>query len=118
MKQSHKTILLWLAIGVLGLILVEGMHRREVPVEPITFSQFIQFVKDKKIDKSSVTLEGEEDFHGKFIDTFKGGKKFTAVGLTNDYYIKFLEENGITLNKKKDYRSQNCHYKEQNPPRV
>jgi cell division protease FtsH len=102
MKQSHKTILLWISVILLFVILHEGMNKRIEAVDKISFGEFVTLVKEKKVKPDSVTFEGQHKITGEFLGD-KAGKKFQTLGLTqSEFYQKFLQENGITPTVKEE----------------
>src|SRR3990167_4925289 len=100
MKPSHKTIALWLVLILLFAALFRvfdpgNRHRRE-----IKFSQFIQSVKEGKIEE--VTFKTENIIVGSFkkgTTTDEHNLFFETVGDTgNAEVFKLLQSNNIIPN--------------------
>ncbi|NCN42611.1 ATP-dependent metallopeptidase FtsH/Yme1/Tma family protein [bacterium] len=70
------------------------------PIE-VSFSEFMQSVDADRIE--SVTYRGSDEIIGKYKPDFKSGSMFTTVGDTSsEFYLKKLEEKGITPNWEKE----------------
>lgn len=96
MKSSQKTLIVWLLLVVATVMLFQTARVRPAD-KKITFQQFIQYVKDKKVE--NVTFKAHGKIEGKFIRGFENGEMFTTVGDTNsEFYIKMLHENGVIPN--------------------
>jgi len=94
MKQSIKTLLLWV-FSILLLITAFNFFMTQTPKsEMISFSEFINFVKQDKIN--DVTFRGSQKIYGKFTEDFRDGNLFNTIGDTqNEYFIKVLDDAGI-----------------------
>ncbi len=67
----------------------------------VSFSEFMQSVDAGRIE--SVTFRGADEIIGKYKPDFKSGSMFSTVGNTSsEYYVKKLEEKGITPNWEKE----------------
>ncbi len=63
-------------------------------IKKLSFTQFISYVKDKKIE--SVVFKDKGKITGKFVSSFENGREFETIGDTNsEFFIKILAENGI-----------------------
>ncbi|MGE4233162.1 MAG: ATP-dependent zinc metalloprotease FtsH [Bacteriovoracia bacterium] len=99
MKQSHKTVALWIVMILIFAVLFKVFdpgthHRRE-----IKFSEFIKAVKEHKV--AEVTFKSDSTIVGTFKEpqTPDGKKYFETVGDTeNGKVFEILEQNGIIPN--------------------
>ena len=98
MKPSQKTVALWLVLILLFASLFKifdtgNRHRRE-----IKFSEFIQFVKEGKVQ--DVTFKADNLIVGAFKDVNPEGRKnFETVGDTeNAKVFEILEKNNVIPN--------------------
>ncbi|HRK02026.1 MAG TPA: ATP-dependent zinc metalloprotease FtsH [Oligoflexia bacterium] len=99
MKQSHKTVALWIVFILMFAVLFKvvdenSRHRRE-----IKFSDFIRAVKEKKI--AEVTFKGDNSIIGSFKEPQPpdGKQYFETIGDTSSGKIfDILDQNGIIPN--------------------
>jgi len=78
MKQSQKTLALWLVILMMAVTMVHFLNSRPTFRKNISFSDFLAAVKDNKV--SQVTIQGEE-YSGQFKDAqSEGGGYFVTIG--------------------------------------
>jgi len=78
MKQSHRTVALWLMISLLVVSLFHFMKQPTQNVQDITFSEFLASVKSGEVEK--VIIE-EENYSGKYREGGeKSGLLFRTVG--------------------------------------
>tara|TARA_Y100000590_G_scaffold453528_1_gene598739 strand:+ start:1037 stop:2944 length:1908 start_codon:yes stop_codon:yes gene_type:complete len=98
MKNSHKTVALWLVLALMAAVLFKVMNQGNVKANELTFSQFISAVKQGKVEE--VTFKEDNVIEGKFKDADKKGKKkFTTIGDTsNGKVFELLEKNGVIPN--------------------
>src|SRR5207248_3288038 len=88
---------LWLFVFLAGLSLIYFLNYSKKESAAITFNEFINSVKQKKID-NVVIDEDENAITGKFRKDYKEGQDFVTSGRISDFYLKVLEENGLTPN--------------------
>jgi cell division protease FtsH len=102
MKTSNFRSFFIIAL-MIGSVLFVASQIQVKPQESsqISFSEFMMLVEENKIE--SVTFRGNSEILGKFRPEHKTGALFQTVGNTNsEYYIKKLEERGITPNFEKE----------------
>jgi len=96
MRQSYKTLLLWIALFLIFVAFFNVFNtQKQKPVE-IPFSTFVQELEGKKIVE--VTFKGEQGITGKYKADFKEGRYFKAIGTTGTESFKLVRDNGITPN--------------------
>src|SRR3989338_5272029 len=101
MNQSLKTMLLWVLSLLLLVTAFNFFMTQRQPSQMLTFSEFIQLVKEDKIQE--VTFRGNEKIYGRYKPHFREGGLFNTVGDTrNEYFIKVLADAGITPSYESD----------------
>ncbi|HKY62645.1 MAG TPA: ATP-dependent zinc metalloprotease FtsH [bacterium] len=80
MKQSHKTIALWIVIILLSISILHFFNAKPTLRNKVSFSEFITAVEQKQID--SVVIR-EDEYQGKFKDSYKDGSYFETLGPVN-----------------------------------
>ncbi len=80
MKQSQKTLALWLIIILASISIIHFMGQRPKGATEVDFSAFMDAVKQNQI--AEVTIQAEE-YTGKFKDGFKDGAYFATIGPVN-----------------------------------
>ncbi len=101
MKKQQKTIALWIFVILMLAVVMKMVDQKPANVKQVQFSDFMQSVKDGQIEK--VTFQRPDVIQGKFKDGFEGGDLFESVGnLDTEFYIRILEEAGLTPNYKKE----------------
>jgi cell division protease FtsH len=96
MKQSYKTIALWLVLLLLFSSVVnifKGQSEKQVEVP---FSTFVSDLEGKRIEE--VTFKGEQNIIGKYKSDYREGRYFKTIGTTGDEAFKLARANGITPN--------------------
>jgi cell division protease FtsH len=76
-KQSHKTIALWIVIILLSASILHFFNTRPTLRKSISFSELIEAVQKNNVEE--VTIQ-EDEYIGKFKDNFKEGSYFETVG--------------------------------------
>ncbi len=77
MKQSHKTIALWIVIILLSVSILQFFSARPTIRNKINFSEFLTAVQEGKIE--SVVIR-EDEYQGKFKPDYKDGAYFETLG--------------------------------------
>src|SRR5580693_2568341 len=98
MKQSQKTVALWIVMILIFAVLFKlvdpgAKHRHE-----LKFSEFLKAVKDKKV--AEVTIKEDNSIVGVFKDPQPpdGKKYFETVGdPKNQKVIDLLDQQGVTF---------------------
>jgi len=102
MKQSHKTIALWLIIVLMVLSVLHIMNQPVETAEKISFSQFLKAISNNEIQ--SVVIQ-EDDYRGKYKPEYKNGAKFETVGpIDSERALVALEKTDTSIEyiKKKE----------------
>lgn len=107
MRNSQKTMALWAAFMVLGVLFWQMYQtQRQTMIRDFNYPKFVEAVKANEV--KSVTFR-EQDILGEIKDDFKtkynNATKFQIAGNTGDVSYKFLEEHGITPNYEKNDNS-------------
>ncbi|OFZ80146.1 MAG: cell division protein FtsH [Bdellovibrionales bacterium RIFOXYD1_FULL_53_11] len=98
MKQSHKTIALWLVLILLFASLFKVIDPGSKNRREMKFSEFVQYVKENKV--ADVTFKSDNVIIGNFKEPGPDGRKtFETVGDTASAKIfELLEKNNIIPN--------------------
>ncbi len=99
MKQTHKTVALWLVMMLIFAVLFKLFDAGTKPRKEIKFSDFIKAVKEQKV--SEVTFKSDNTIVGTFKEPqLPDGKKyFETVGdTTNNKVFEILEANNVVPN--------------------
>jgi cell division protease FtsH len=103
MKQSFKTLLLWVFSILLLITAFNFFMGQKEASQALSFTEFIQLVKEDKIVE--VTFRGKEKIYGKFVTNFREGSLFHTIGDTsNEYFIKILADAGLVPAYESDER--------------
>lgn len=94
MKQSHKTIALWLSLLLMFLFVINTFRTEAKKPDKINFSIFVKDLEAGKIEQ--VTFKGKDGILGKYKKEFNEGRNFKTVGDTGSEVFKLVRENGIT----------------------
>ena len=99
MKQTQKTLALWaviIGLFVIGLMIYNPQNTR---VEQISFNEFVSAVKENGI--SEVAIQ-EDEYAGKFKESFREGKHFSTIGpMNSEKVLELLETTDAKLEYKK-----------------
>ncbi len=102
MKQSHKTIALWITIILLSISVLHFFNVRPTTLQPVTFSEFLEAVSKNQVE--SVGIQ-EDEYTGKFKSAYKEGVSFETVGPNNsEKALEMLTKSDakVEYKKKKD----------------
>jgi len=103
LKQSQKTLALWLIIVLLSLIVVHFFNQRPTLRKDISFSELTVALEQNQV--SEVIIQGEE-YLGKYKDGFNGGVFFTTVGpIQSEKVIELLAKSDAKVEYKKKLES-------------
>lgn len=96
MRQSYKTIALWLALLLL-FISVFNVFKNQKPKEvEVPFSALVKDLEGGHV--AEVTFKGEQKIQGKYKADYNEGRYFKAIGPTGDEAFKLARSNGVTPN--------------------
>ena len=100
---GSKTFALWMLVLVISLIAVKYVGEEKQLEEKISYSEFVNAVKDGHV--SEVTIQGENvigTIRGKFNDEYKGNKTkssfFRLTGNTGEQTYNILTQHKIIPN--------------------
>ncbi len=97
MKQSTKTLLLWVLSILIMITAFNFLVNRNVESQVLPFSEFIELVKKSKV--AEVTFRGPTKIYGRFVPEFREGGMFNTIGDTkSEHYLKILANSGISPN--------------------
>lgn len=96
MRQSYKTLLLWIALFLVFVAVFNVFNTTKQKSVEIPFSTFVQELEGKKI--AEVTFQGEQNLTGKYKPDYKEGRYFKTLGTTGAEAFKLVRDNGIVPN--------------------
>jgi cell division protease FtsH len=96
MRQSYKTLLLWIALFLIFVSVFNVFNTTKQKAVEVPFSTFVQDLETKKI--AEVTFKGEQGINGKYKPDYKEGRYFKTIGTTGTEAFKLVRDNGITPN--------------------
>lgn len=99
MKQSHKTVALWIVMILIFAVLFKLFDHGSRNRREIKFSDFIRAVKEHKV--AEVTLKGDNTIIGTFKEPQPpdGKKYFETFGATESGKVfEILEESNVSFN--------------------
>ena len=96
MKQSYKTIALWLVLLLIFISVYNIFKGQSEKKVEIPFSTFVSDLEAKRV--AEVTFKGEQNIIGKYNSTYKEGRYFKSIGTTGDEAFRLARANGITPN--------------------
>ena len=79
MRQSHKTLALWVLLILMFWAIWQIVNQEHATKEKLTFSKFVHQVEDGNVKEVKVTLLGQGQaakFEGKFTDD----RSFSTTG--------------------------------------
>lgn len=100
MKQSQKTMALWLMILLAVISILYLMSGKRQSIEHISFSKFISAVEANQVE--SVSIQGDT-YKGIFRKDYEGGKPFETIGLINsEKAFELLSKSGAEVKYEKE----------------
>jgi cell division protease FtsH len=93
LNNITKNLLLWLVIAIVLMSVFNNFGSRQSPARQIEYSQFIQKVRAKEVEK--VTLQGRE-----IIGKFKNGEPFTTYSPGDPQVVNDLIDNHVSFDAK------------------
>lgn len=94
MKQSQKTLMLWLMIVLLGISMMHFINQQKpVNVRTVSFSEFMEAVAADGVE--SITIQ-ENEYKGAFKKGYQEGVTFQTVGpLNNELVLAQLTQHKV-----------------------
>lgn len=102
MKQSHKTLALWLVMILAAITILHFLSQQPKNMERISFSEFITAVEKDEVE--TVTIR-DDTYMGKYKPGYKNGELFETIGLVNsEQAFELLAKSGadVKYEKKKE----------------
>ena len=99
MRQSHKTLAIWVLLIAAVLLVWQFVEKKEQPREQPKFSQFLADVEAGKVKEVEVVLAGQGDA-GSFEGKLSNDESFETVGVFNESVISSLREHDVTFKVK------------------
>lgn len=96
MKQSYKTIALWLALLLLFISVFNVFKGQKEKQVEVAFSTFVTDLESKRV--AEVTFKGDQKIVGKYKTDYKEGRYFKTIGTTGAEAFKLVRDNGLTPN--------------------
>jgi len=98
-KQSHKTIALWIVIILLSISILHFFNAKPTLRNKVSFSEFISAVEQKQVE--SVVIR-EDEYQGKFKDSYKDGSFFETLGpVSSDKAFEILAKSDAQIRYEK-----------------
>ncbi|MCC6277201.1 MAG: ATP-dependent zinc metalloprotease FtsH [Oligoflexia bacterium] len=103
MRQSQKTLALWVTLVLVGVMLYQMYdHRGSTVIADFNFAKFLKAVEAGEVETTSVTFRDNGEILGEIKETAQqkyGGKQFHIMGPTNsDEVFKAVRSAGVTPN--------------------
>lgn len=101
MRQSHKTIALWLLLLLMFASLFRVFDQAKPEAGTVKYSEFIAQVKAGNV--AEVTVHHDDRIDGKYKEPVNDKKTFETTGAGGDasHLAKILEEAGVTWDNKR-----------------
>ena len=99
MRQSHKTLVIWVVMIAAVLMVWQFVDQKEQPKKQPGFSAFLADVENKKVKSVKIVLSGQGDagtFKGKLTDD----KDFETVGVFNERVMEILRSHEVAFDVK------------------
>ncbi|MFH1808481.1 MAG: ATP-dependent zinc metalloprotease FtsH [Pseudomonadota bacterium] len=97
MRQSHKTIAIWVLLIVVGYsVYMLFMGAQQEQKQAVEFSQFLS-----RLDKGEIQDVKVKD-HQEFVGTFVSGEKFRTTGVLSDMVLQSLKTSNTKFEIEKD----------------
>ena len=103
MKQSYKTIALWMVLLLLFIGVFRMFDGHKQNTVDVPFSSFVKDLEGGKI--AEVTFKGEQKIQGKYKAEYNEGRYFKTVGTTGDEAFKLVRSYGIIPNYEVEEKS-------------
>ncbi len=106
MKQSHKTLLLWVLIATMFLAIWQFLDSNSKPATQVAFSEFLTLAQAPKEQAhvEQVNIK-EREYQFTVVDPTKNGAKESKVSLgpdKNEDLTKLLVDKGVKVNFEKE----------------
>ena len=99
MKQSQKTLALWMIIILVSISVMHFMNQKPAGLEEIGFSQFLTALEANEV--ASVSIQGEE-YTGQFKSGYGDGKGFVTIGpLNSEKALEYLKKSDASVEYKR-----------------
>lgn len=99
MKQSHKTIALWIVIILLSVSILHFFNAKPTVRNKISFSEFTEAVKAGHVQ--SVTIQNDE-YLGQYKENYKEGAYFETLGpVASDQAYELLANSDVQIKYEK-----------------
>jgi len=93
MKQSHKTVALWLSLLLMFLFVLNVFRDETTKQTKVSFSVFVKDLEAGKIEQ--VSFKGKDTILGKYKDAHNNGRNFITTGDTGPEIFKLVRENNL-----------------------
>lgn len=94
-KQSHKTIILWLGIVVFSIAGLQIFKPKQISPKELKFSQFLEDLNQRHV--KSVIIDGDK-IVGQFVKEYDGGAHFKTIGpVQSDKTLEAIHSSGASL---------------------
>ncbi|MBX2811576.1 MAG: ATP-dependent zinc metalloprotease FtsH [Myxococcales bacterium] len=94
MRQSHKTLAIWVLLIAAVLLVYQFVADKEQPKEQPGFSKFLSDIEDGNVKTVKVVLTGQGQA-GRFDGKLTDDADFSTVGVFNDQVINALRKHDV-----------------------
>ncbi len=102
MKQSHKTLALWIVIILMSVSFLHFFNTRPTLRKTVSFSELLEAIQKNQVEQ--VTIQDDE-YSGKFKESFKDGGYFETTGpIQSDKALDLIAKSDakVDYKRKKD----------------
>jgi cell division protease FtsH len=96
MRQSHKTVLLWVLLILMFWAIYHIISQDPPPKEQPEFSKFLKQVEEGSVKEVAVTLTGQGNA-GNFEGKLQDDRTFKTTGVWSDALQESLQKHGVTF---------------------
>ncbi len=96
MKQSHKTLLLWVLL-ILMFVAIWNLVKGEEPARAVAFSQFLDHVRAGQVEKVEIQPLEHSAQYEYVLTTERGPEKKVTHGRLSDRVDQLLEDHGVEV---------------------
>ncbi len=94
MRQSHKTLAIWMLIILMFVLVYQIIVHPQSPREQPKFSKVLKEIEDGNVKELKVILTGRGEA-GTFTGKFGNGDEFTTTGVFSDDVLKTLAQKNV-----------------------
>ncbi|MEM9074153.1 MAG: ATP-dependent zinc metalloprotease FtsH [Myxococcota bacterium] len=96
MKQSHKTLLLWVLL-ILMFVAIWNLVKGEEQPRTVAFSQFLTHVRDGQVERVKIQPSEHSGQYEYVLETERGPEKKMTNGRLSDRVDQLLEDHNVSV---------------------